>query len=275
MGSVLPEEIHIFDSAASSVLDMEELGGYCRELLPTVHIENHGDFISYCMEVLKEGQETDVKDVIAAQIAAARVTDPARESGQVQPLPAVVQYERRMLDREPPRPSGVFYDGYELCRAYAELLSLTGRRVHGCLIIITNQLFGTYEDHDSRYHARVSIYGHPCLISTRGIVEAPARARSYYIKKEIGFEDEALEKGAAEAFLEHDDPRTTEVLKGYIAQSLFYYLIGEPFCEQKNCRLHNAHWQKDLLRAQLDMGRGLCGEHERILAEILKETRNG
>lgn len=272
MGSVLPGEIHIFDSAASTVLDMVELARYCSTLLPSVTIVNHGDFISFCTHSMKEGRAADVKDAVAAQIAAARVSDLARDVGQGQPLSAVVQYERRMLDREPPRPTGVFYDGYELCLAYAELLSLSNRQVDGWLIIITNQLFGTYEEHDSRYHARVSIYGHPCMISTTGLVEAPARPRSYYIKKGMGFEAEALEKGTAAAFLEYDDPRTTEVLKGYLAQTIFYYLTGEPFCEEKTCRLYNAHWQEDMLRAQLDGGGEFCAEHERILAEILKEA---
>jgi hypothetical protein len=75
-----------------------------------------------------------------------------------------------------------------------------------------------------------------------------------------------------EKWLRPDDPRTTEVLKGYLAQAIFYYMTGEPFCEERECRLFNAHWQEDLLHAQLDGGSDLCAKHERMLAEILEET---
>jgi hypothetical protein len=49
-------------------------------------------------------------------------------------------------------------------------------------------------------------------------------------------------------------------------------MTGEPFCEERECRLFNAHWQEDLLHAQLDGGSDLCAKHERMLAEILEET---
>lgn len=271
----LPTAVNIFDSAGSTVLDMEELAGYCRDLLPGVFVVSRGDFVSYCAESLDEGARAVVKDEIARGIAHARVSDPGAEAGQAEPLPGLVAYERRMLDRESPRPVGVFYDGFALCRACADLLSLSGRREDGWSIVITNQLFGTFEESDSRYHARVSIYGDPCLISTTGMVEAPARPRAYYIEKQMGRDASILDREFAGAFLEREDPRTTEVLKCYLAQAAFYYMIGEPFCEDRTCRLYNAHWQADLLKARSSEGAGLCPEHERLLARILEESENG
>lgn len=275
MGFALPAAVNIFDSAGSTVLDVEELAVFCRGLLPGVPVVSHGDFVSYCDENLDEGARAVVMDEIARGIARARVSEPGAEAPRTEPLPGLIAYERRMLDRKPPRPVGVFYDGFALCRACADLLSLSGRREDSWFIVITNQLFGTFEESDSRYHARVSIYGDPCLISTTGMVEAPARPRAYYIEKQMGRDTSTLDRDYAGAFLERDDPRTTEVLKGYLAQAVFYYMIGEPFCEDSACRLYNAHWQADLLKAQSSEGAGLCPEHERLLAQVLEESFNG
>jgi len=59
-------------------------------------------------------------------LAEARVTDPARKAEAVGQPRAVVEYERRMLEKEPPRPVGVLYDGFDLCVAYNLLLSNSG-----------------------------------------------------------------------------------------------------------------------------------------------------
>lgn len=273
MGPILPIELHLFDSAASPSVDFDELARYCSRLLPPLNVVTHGDFIDFCARGNEESRAAEIKDATAETLAGARVTDQAREAGSTHPLQSAVQYERRMLDRRPPRPFGVLYDGFLMCRAYRELLSLSGHRLEGWTIIVTNQLFGTFEARDSRYHARVSIYGDPCLISTTGLVEAPARSRSYYLARGIGLR--MPDEKAGEDFLERDDTRTTEVLKGYIAQSFFYYLTSEPFCDDRNCRLFNAHRQAELLNAQLGGDTEFCREHERVLAEILEEITSG
>lgn len=266
-----PAEVHIFDSAASEAVRMDELVGYCEGLLPPFRIVRHQDFFIFCAGGVEGAGVSAFKDRVAGRLAASRVGRPSGPAGEVNPLPGVVDYERRMLDREPPRPIGALYDGYDLCRAYAEILDWSGRRLEGWTIVITNQLLGTLEQHDARYHAKVSIYGHPCLISTTGLVEAPARPRDYYLARGLGLHA-GRARGGADDFLERDDPRTTEALKGYLAQAFFYHLVGEPFCEDASCRLYNAHWQAELIGAQLGANPGLCGRHRRMLGEILKES---
>lgn len=70
-------------------------------------------------------------------------------------------------------------------------------------------------------------------------------------------------------FIEHDDERLTEVMKGYVAQTLFYHLFGESFCEDGDCRLYNAHWQEEVIRAQLGGRYEFCPRHRRML-EVLQ-----
>src|SRR3990167_2056798 len=84
-------------------------------------------------------------------------------------------------------------------------------------IVFTNQLIATWEEDDSRYHARSSVYGFPSIISTAGIVEAPAKPREFYLMKQqygmMGMDDLAIAEFNMKfegRFIEYNDPRMTE-----------------------------------------------------------------
>ena len=69
-------------------------------------------------------------------------------------------------------------------------------------------------------------------------------------------------------FIEYNDPRMTEVCKGYTAQALFFHITGEPFCQDKGCRLFNAHWQEELIYSQLESPYEFCDKHANILHNL-------
>ncbi len=71
-------------------------------------------------------------------------------------------------------------------------------------------------------------------------------------------------------FIDYGDRRLTKVLKGYIVQAIFFYITGDPFCEKKACRLYNAHWQKDLIYAQIKHGK-FCKYHKKLLEKMKKD----
>ena len=50
-------------------------------------------------------------------------------------------------------------------------------------------------------------------------------------------------------------------------QVIFFYLTGDAFCDTLECRLNNAHWQKDLLYSQLEVSK-LCEKHQKILNNL-------
>jgi hypothetical protein len=164
---------------------------------------------------------------------------------------------------------GALYDGLWLQRIFyktmAEKVELTSGFVH---IIFTNRLFGTFEA--KRYHARVILTGLPSLISTSGIVEAPAKPKEYYwlkagfirAEKDIG-ELDLLYKGK---FIEYDDSRITEALGPYALQAIFYEITGNPFCDNPTCCLYNSHWQEEVLKAQVD-GK-LCEQHRDTIKSV-------
>jgi hypothetical protein len=69
--------------------------------------------------------------------------------------------------------------------------------------------------------------------------------------------------------LNYNDKRLTEVLTGYIYQAIFYHLTGQPFCHESNCRLYNAHWQSEVLNAQLNPPE-FCKMHQLLLNRLKK-----
>jgi hypothetical protein len=112
------------------------------------------------------------------------------------------------------------------------------------------------------------------VISTAGIVEGPAKPKEYYLYKQkysrLGtweIEQDKIKNKFRSRFIDYQDKRMNEVIKGYIAQALFFYINGESFCKNKGCRLFNAHWQEDLIYAQIKIGE-FCNRHRRILNKI-------
>ena len=79
-----------------------------------------------------------------------------------------------------------------------------------------------------------------------------------------GLNVDSVKKKYQGTFLENHDNRLSTIVEGYVLQAIFYYLTGEPFCDTLECRLHNPHWQKDLLYSQIQVGE-LCEKHEKIL----------
>ena len=266
--------MHIFDGSGSPVVDVEALEGYCRQLLGDAEVLSHGDLLEYVLRKIDGLDPDNIKSRLAKEIASARVTDPFRRNEGGAQQRVFVDYERRMLERDPPRPTGVLYDGLDLCLAYGTLLAETGIDANDLVVVITNQLFGTLEGAESRYHARVIVFGGPCIVSTTGLVEAPARPREHYLQRQLGLDRIVGREDEQERWLRTDDPRTTEVLKGYLAQAIFFHLTGDPFCEEKGCRLFNAHWQEDLLFSQLESGRDFCERHQEI-ARSFTGARDG
>ena len=75
---------------------------------------------------------------------------------------------------------------------------------------------------------------------------------------------DSVKKKYQGAYIEYHDKRLSKVIEGYLMQAVFYYQTGDAFCDKKECRLYNAHWQNDLIFSQLKVGK-LCDKHQQIL----------
>lgn len=211
---------------------------------------------------------------VAKELARIRVKDPGRRLALGVALQGEVDYERRRISNSCWTIFGILYEGVLYQRIISDLIA-DEIDFHHCAVLFTNQLFGTWDRDDRRYHARTSLYGFPNLISITGLVEAPAKPKEFYIKKQMGVPVESLKKEYQGRFVDHGDLRMTEVLKGYAMQALFFHLSGEPFCEDPDCRLFNSHWQEEVLHSQVNGQYEFCPKHEAILKGLRDRTKGG
>ncbi len=259
------ESVFLYEEPSSEKLDLKELKKYLKEKLPEIDISIRKNFISYYLRK-KEFER------FAKELARIRVRDITSSSTNIEPFYGEIQYEKNLLADKGAKAS-VLYDGFRLCKLFSSLIPQEERALRYCHIVFTNRLFGTFDENDKRYHARVIICATPSLISTTGIVEAPAKPKEFYKLKNkyamLGLQIplELIKQKFSGRFIDYDDERLTEVMKGYALQALFYNLIFQPFCSNKKCRLFNAHWQEEVIEAQLK-GNKLCKKHEKVLSSF-------
>ena len=188
---------------------------------------------------------------------------------------AKISDTKQPFERQP-KPAGesMLYDGFVLQRIFAEAIpAKEAGHVH---IILTDLLTCTFSEDDWRYHGRAVVCGTPSIVSTTGIVEAPAKPREFYLAQLGGMADVAgLKKKFAGRFVDYGDARMNEAAAAYALQALFFFVSGgEPFCDDKACLIYNAHWQEELLN--MIEKRKLCPFHRKMVNKFNKEmAKNG
>lgn len=255
-------EIHIYEDPSVENLNIREIASYLESKLST-------DSIDVRISPIENFE--DDEEELAEKFARARVRNPKNPKEDFDPLYGEIKFEKDLVQNPSSDVSGVLYDGYQLSKIFRELLPAGELDLSHLHVIFTNRLFGTWDENDNRYHARVSVYGFPSLISTSGIVEAPAKPKEFYREKrklqslgQRAGQLEKLKKKFRGEFIEYDDERLTDVMKGYVMQALAYHLTSDPFCDKEYCRLYNAHWQEEVIRAQLEPPE-FCEEHEELI----------
>ncbi len=261
---VLPSVVYLYDEPSSPSFRIGVVADFLRGLLPDVDVLTRKEFLSF---------HTQGGDELARVLASSKVRGIDVVQEETEPLYGEVQFERRILSEPSRRIIGILYDGIRLQRVFREQLPDSESHLDIAHIAFTNRLFCTYEKGDNRYHARVIMCGYPSLISTTGIVEAPAKPREFYAIKQkyhaMGTEphEEELKAVIEGRFVDYDDKNLTQALKGYAMQAIFHHSTGEPFCEDKDCVLFNAHWQEELINAQIVSGQ-LCERHKALLKDM-------
>lgn len=261
--------IHLYAEGFSPEPGVQEIIRYLERWMRRRNIDFRGNLFRYHFSSLSEENRLGRTHRLAEELALLRITDATRKDlGDQRPMEGEVAYEMRRVEGEDFKSFGILYDGFGLQGIFSNLIPRDEQQLNHCHIVFTNQLLATWDEDDHRYHARVSVYGFPSLISTTGVVEAPAKPREFYLKKRLGMPLEVLKSEFRGRFIDYGDPRLTEVLKGYVMQTLFFHMTGNPFCDDPDCRLYNAHWQEELIRAQLDGSYEFCPKHQGILDRI-------
>ena len=210
----------------------------------------------------------------AEKIAACKIFNLRKDFEKHTPTSEEISFEELNIQDTSNTENIVMYDGFQLHRVLTELVPSKERGSDIFHVFFTNKLTCTYDYNDYRYHGRALIGANPTIISTTGIIEAPAKPREYYFELMKNFTQgvnvEFVKEKFKGTYLEYHDSRLSKIIEGYLLQAIFYYETGDPFCDNKDCKLLNAHWQKDLIYSQLDIGR-LCDKHQSVLEEMVKK----
>ena len=247
---------------------------YDEQAVPEIKIEALANFIRNTLHVEVETRRNIFnyfQSNIARDLAACRIFDTRIPFERHNPTPEEIRYEEESFANNK-ETNIVMYDGFEFQKAVISIIpenELGSDKFH---LVCTNKLTCTFDFDDYRYHGRAVICSNPSIISTTGMIEAPAKPREFYLSLlgniTKGLNVDMIKNQFRGRYLEYHDPKIGEIIKGYALQALFYYLTGESFCESKECRLFNAHWQADLLHSQIEVGK-LCERHQQILDKIV------
>lgn len=253
-------KVILYDEPAVPEIQLERLGNFLREEFP-VEIEIREDFF-HCSS-----------RKIYQKIAETRIFDLKKpfQKNNFNTSTEIENVNKDKLDNQ----EKTLYDGFEFHNVLSEFIPVDENNIDIFHVIFTDKITCTFDENDFRYHSRALIGCNPAIISTTGMIEAPAKPKQYYLDLMTNFYQEKIEdikKKYKGQFLEYHDPRISEIAEGYLLQAIIYFETGEEFCDNKDCRLFNFHWQEDLLFSQLENKR-FCKKHLKIL-EKLKQSNS-
>jgi len=254
--------VEVFLPENQELKNLRSIKPFVTSLFPTVKVELRPS--------IGELVDAEQMETIASLLASARMKDPTKAEQDFEPIYGELDYERRVLEGEA-RAGGIVYDGRILEDIYSKIVKPKTDRAS---IVLTDRLVSTFSRDDLRHHLRTIICGFPSIVSLPGIVEAPARPREFYLTKQRmelqgagELQIEQLKSSFKGRFIDYGDPRTIEVVKGLVFQAVMFHLTLEPFCDKRDCRLFNAHWQEDLIRSQITSAK-LCKAHTKQLKAL-------
>jgi len=249
---------------------------YDEPTVPQIQLQKLKKFITDTFPVKIEVRKNFFHNLEASdyeKIASVRIFDLKKPFKKHNPSTEEIQIEIENKDMSN-KEEMILYDGFEFQKIASELISGNESKEETLHIIFTNKLTCTFDENDFRYHARALIGSNPVIISTTGIIEAPAKPKQYYLDLMTDFSKERIEEIKEKykgEFLEYNDSRISEIIEGYILQAIMYYETGDPFCEDKECRLFNAHWQKELFYSQLE-NKKLCNKHQKSIKKLTNQV---
>ncbi len=244
---------------------------YNEPSVPEISISNLADFLQNTFHVKTIKRENIFKNATedtAYDLASSRIFNMHQPFQRHVPTNEEIEFEKQTFHNTSKVENIVLYDGFEFQRIVSSLIPSDELTTEDFHFVFTNKLTCTFDSSDYRYHGRALIGANPSIVSTTGIIEAPAKPREYYMELMVnygqGLNVESIKKKYQGTYLEYHDLRLGKIIEGYCLQALFYYITGEPFCDLLDCRLNNAHWQRDLLYSQIEFGK-LCNKHSEIL----------
>ena len=184
--------LHLYRLRTQSSLDLGEIAGYLGEQLEGINVDIRNTCPEEALAKLPSRDKGEFLGLLGEKLARAKVADINNKDAALEPLPAEIEYEKNYLAGSSSQSTGILYDSFELIPLYASLIPEEEFNFAHCHIIFSNRLFGTWGENEKRFHARVSAYSFPSIISTSGIVEARAKRKEFFLKRQLGIDLLAL-----------------------------------------------------------------------------------
>lgn len=265
MASYQPiSQIYLYDEPDAAGLDIEEIGGFVAAQFPSVEVQPRADFVTHQFRRFTPQQRAELEREMLKQFERAQVSD----------LEAIVgggtvgAYQSEDL--------GLVFDATAYQTILRLLIEETEAGPDHVHLVFTENLIGSWREEKTLFQLQPICLGDPAILSTTGLVEAPAKPREYEYRRAqlamFGMDTEALEDLAedfASCTLGYGDPRLNEVCKGYALMACMHRMFGEAFCEDPNCRLFNARTQQEMMAAQCGPKAGLCERHQEMLQRVM------
>ena len=198
---------------------------YNEPSVPKINIKRVKEFLSNIFDIevcIKENIFQNLNEKIYEEIASTRIFDLKKPFEKHIPSIKEISIELENKDMSG-RQEMILYDGIELNKIVKDTIPIAENTLSILHIIFTNKLTCTFDENDFRYHARAWVGSNPIIISTTGIIEAPAKPKQFYMDLMTNFSEEAVEeikKKYKGEFLEYKDVKLSEVVEGYILQIL-------------------------------------------------------
>ncbi len=255
-------KVFLYDESSVPEIKINDLARFIKETLG-IQVEIRKNFFEHFKS----------DNNVARELSSFRIFNPYSSFERHKPTEEEINFEEESFTNSSISNNIIPYDGFEIQNFLKKIIPEEESSLDKFHLVFTTRLTCTYDYEDYRYHGRAIICSNPSIISTTGIIEAPAKPRAYYISMYLsiaqGLNSDALKKQFKGRFLEYHDKNLDKVIRGYALQAIFYYLTAEPFCDSKDCVLNNAHWQEDLIHAQIELGK-LCSAHQEILESVRK-----
>lgn len=247
---------------------------YDEPTVPEIELKKAKKFLNEIFAVQIEIRDNffqNLDDHIFEKIAETRISDLKKRFKKHVPTSTDISEEREKFD-EQKRKDMILHEGFEFQKIITDNIPVLENNSNVLHIIFTDKIICTFDETDWRYHARSWIGSNPAIISTTGMIEAPAKPRQYYLDLMTKFSQEDITRIGKKykgLFLEYHDLRLSKITEGYLLQIISYYETGEPFCKDKTCRLFNSHWQEELLLSQVE-NKKICKKHKEVLDRLKK-----
>ena len=245
---------------------------YDEPSVPEIKLRNAVEFLKKKLPIqiqieIKNNFFQNSNDQIFERIARTQIFDLKKNFTEHNPTTAEILNEKEIHDNQ--IENAILHEGFEFQKLIIENIPWNDDK-NTLHIIFTDKIICTYDKDTARYHARIWIGPNPVIISTTGIIEAPAKPKQYYYDIMTNFSKKSvneIKRKYKGEFLEYHDSRISDILEGVLLQIITHQETGEGFCDDSRCRLFNSHWQKELILSQVE-NKKICEKHKKLFKEI-------